>query len=55
MSDYSIAKRSKCIYVLPNLFTLAGLFSGFLTIVLAFNHDFILATLMDTLDGRVLD
>ena len=60
MNDHSIEKRSKGIYILPNLFTSASLFSGFFAIIVAFNHDFILAAvciylaaLMDTLDGRV--
>ena len=60
MNDSSIEKRSKGIYILPNLFTSASLFAGFFAIITAFNHDFTLAAvciylaaLMDTLDGRV--
>ena len=52
--------RSKGIYVLPNLITLAGLFGGFYAVVMAMNGRFDLATLgifaamvLDSLDGRV--
>jgi CDP-diacylglycerol--serine O-phosphatidyltransferase len=48
------------IYLLPNLFTTAGLFAGFYAIVSAMNADFrtaaiaiFVAMLMDALDGRV--
>ncbi len=53
-------KRRKGIYVLPNLFTLAALFGGFYSIVMAMNARFDLAALgvfaamvLDSLDGRV--
>ncbi|KRG43580.1 CDP-diacylglycerol--serine O-phosphatidyltransferase [Stenotrophomonas panacihumi] len=52
--------RSRTIYLLPNLFTTAGLFSGFYAIVAAANGDFVpasiavfVAAIMDGLDGRV--
>jgi len=48
------------IYLLPNLFTTAGLFAGFYAIVAAMNADFsvaciaiFVAMIMDALDGRV--
>lgn len=50
----------KGIYILPNLFTLAALFGGFYSIVMAMNGRFDLATIgvfcamvLDSLDGRV--
>lgn len=53
-------KRRKGIYILPNLFTLAALFGGFYSIVMAMNARFDLAALgvfaamvLDSLDGRV--
>ncbi|MCZ2104142.1 MAG: CDP-diacylglycerol--serine O-phosphatidyltransferase [Comamonadaceae bacterium] len=53
-------KRRKGIYILPNLFTLAALFSGFYAIVMAINGRFELsamgvfsAMVFDSLDGRV--
>lgn len=55
-----IRKRSKGIYILPNMITLAALFGGFYAIVMAMNGRFDLATLgifaamiLDSLDGRV--
>lgn len=55
-----VRKRRKGIYVLPNLFTLAGLFGGFYAVVMAMNGRFDLATtgifaamVLDSLDGRV--
>ncbi|HEY4082582.1 MAG TPA: CDP-diacylglycerol--serine O-phosphatidyltransferase [Burkholderiaceae bacterium] len=52
--------RRKGIYVLPNLFTLAALFSGFYAIVMAINGRFeqsaygiFAAAVLDSLDGRV--
>ncbi|MFT4247789.1 MAG: CDP-diacylglycerol--serine O-phosphatidyltransferase [Pseudomonas sp.] len=52
--------RSRTIYLLPNLFTTAGLFSGFYAIISAANGDFVqasiavfVAAVMDGLDGRV--
>ena len=53
-------KRRKGIYILPNLFTLAALFSGFYAIVMAINGRFeqsalgvFSAMIFDSLDGRV--
>jgi CDP-diacylglycerol--serine O-phosphatidyltransferase len=53
-------KRRKGIYILPNLFTTAGLFAGFFAIVQAAVGHFdyaavaiFVAMAMDTLDGRV--
>ena len=55
-----VKKRRKGIYILPNLFTLAGLFGGFYAIVMAVNGRFDLAAagvfcamVLDSLDGRV--
>ena len=52
--------RSRSIYLLPNLFTTAGLFAGFYAIIAASNGDFVnaavavfVAGVMDGLDGRV--
>ncbi|MBN6150336.1 CDP-diacylglycerol--serine O-phosphatidyltransferase [Xanthomonas sp. AmX2] len=52
--------RSRSIYLLPNLFTTAGLFSGFYAIIAAANGQFVnasiavfVAAVMDGLDGRV--
>ena len=53
-------KRRKGIYILPNLFTLAGLFGGFYAIVMAMNGRFdqaaigvFAAMVLDSLDGRI--
>ncbi|MDM7942982.1 MAG: CDP-diacylglycerol--serine O-phosphatidyltransferase [Hydrogenophaga sp.] len=53
-------KRSKGIYMVPNMITLAALFGGFYAVVMAMNGRFDLATLgifvamvLDSLDGRV--
>ena len=55
-----VRKRRKGIYILPNLFTLAGLFGGFYAVVMAINGRFDLAAVgvfgamvLDSLDGRV--
>jgi len=55
-----VRKRRKGIYILPNLFTLGGLFGGFYAIVMAMNGRFDLAAIgvfsamvLDSLDGRV--
>ncbi|TFZ04725.1 CDP-diacylglycerol--serine O-phosphatidyltransferase [Ramlibacter rhizophilus] len=55
-----VRKRRKGIYILPNLFTLAGLFGGFFAVVMAMNNRFDLAAagvfgamVLDSLDGRV--
>jgi CDP-diacylglycerol---serine O-phosphatidyltransferase len=60
MSDETPTPRHKGIYVLPNLFTLAALFGGFYSIVMAMNERFDLAAIgvfcamvLDSLDGRV--
>ena len=52
--------RSRGIYLLPNLFTTAGLFAGFYSIVAAMKGHFeiaamtlFIAMIMDALDGRV--
>lgn len=54
------SQRSKGIYVLPNMITLAALFGGFYAIVMAMNGRFDSATVglfvamvLDSLDGRV--
>jgi len=58
--DVPTRKRRKGIYILPNLFTLAALFGGFYSVVMAMNARFDLAALgvfaamvLDSLDGRV--
>src|SRR5262245_28284254 len=50
----------KGVYILPNLFTSAGLFAGFYSIIATLNHDYRLAAIMilvsqlcDALDGRI--
>lgn len=50
------------VYILPNLFTTASLFAGFLSITLAISGDFdnaawaiLFSALMDGLDGKVAD
>ncbi len=50
----------KGVYLLPNLITTAGLFSGFYSIICTLNHDYRLAAIMilvaqlcDVLDGRI--
>ncbi|CAG0928430.1 partial CDP-diacylglycerol---serine O-phosphatidyltransferase, partial [Rhodocyclaceae bacterium] len=55
-----VRPRRKGIYILPNLFTLAALFSGFYAIVMAMNGRFenaaygiFIAAVLDSLDGRV--
>jgi CDP-diacylglycerol--serine O-phosphatidyltransferase len=52
--------RRKGVYILPNLFTLAALFGGFYSIVMAMNGHYLLscygvfcAMVLDSLDGRV--
>ena len=53
-------QQSRGIYLLPNLFTTAGLFAGFYAIVAAIRGDFesaaiaiFIAMVMDGLDGRI--
>jgi CDP-diacylglycerol--serine O-phosphatidyltransferase len=55
-----VRKRRKGIYILPNLFTLAALFGGFFSVVMAMNGRFdmaavgvFVAMVLDSLDGRV--
>jgi CDP-diacylglycerol--serine O-phosphatidyltransferase len=50
----------KGVYLLPNLITTAGLFSGFYSVICTLNHDYRLAAIMilvaqlcDVLDGRI--
>ena len=60
MNDGVEGRRRRGIYLLPNLFTTAGLFAGFYAIVSAMNGRFeaaavsiFIAMIMDGLDGRV--
>ncbi len=60
MDEMRPPPRSRTIYLLPNLFTTAGLFSGFFAIISAANGEFVqasiavfVAAVMDGLDGRV--
>jgi CDP-diacylglycerol--serine O-phosphatidyltransferase len=53
-------KARKGIYIIPNLFTTANMFSGFYAIIATFNEDYFLAaiailiaTIFDNLDGKV--
>jgi len=53
-------QRSRGFYILPNLFTTAGLFAGFYAIIAAIRGDFesaaiaiFIAMIMDGLDGRI--
>jgi CDP-diacylglycerol---serine O-phosphatidyltransferase len=59
-TDATAPRRSKGIYMLPNMITLAALFGGFYAVVMAMNNRFDLATVgifvamvLDALDGRV--
>ena len=59
-SEGGVKQRSRGIYLLPNLFTTACLFSGFFAIVSAINGQFenaamaiFIAMVLDGLDGRV--
>lgn len=58
--DVVVRKRRKGIYILPNLFTLGGLFGGFYAIVMAVDGRFenaaigvFCAMVLDSLDGRI--
>ena len=58
--DRPSSPRSRGVYLLPNLFTTAGLFAGFYSIIAAANGQFVhaavavfIAALMDGIDGRV--
>src|SRR3954465_5039466 len=60
MEGVVVRKRRKGIYILPNLFTLAALFGGFFSVVMAMNQRFDMAAMgvfvamvLDSLDGRV--
>ncbi|WP_292446502.1 CDP-diacylglycerol--serine O-phosphatidyltransferase [Methylibium sp.] len=60
LDDAPRRPRRKGIYILPNLFTLAGLFGGFYAIVMAMNDRYdqaaigvFCAMVLDSLDGRV--
>ena len=60
MDSSASSRRRRGIYLLPNLFTTAALFSGFYAITAAFNQRFELAAvvifvamILDGLDGRV--
>jgi CDP-diacylglycerol---serine O-phosphatidyltransferase len=60
MDENKQPPRSRTIYLLPNLFTTAGLFAGFYAIIAAANGHFVhasvavfIAAVMDGLDGRV--
>lgn len=53
-------KRSRSIYLLPNLFTTAALFAGFYAVIAAINNRFddaaiavLVAMVLDGLDGRI--
>ena len=59
-TEVALRKPGKGLYVLPNLFTLAALFGGFYSIVMAMNGRFdqaaigvFCAMVLDSLDGRV--
>lgn len=58
--DVMVRKRRKGIYILPNLFTLGGLFGGFYAVVMAMDGRFenaaigvFCAMVLDSLDGRI--
>lgn len=60
MTKPNLPRRRQSIYLLPNLFTTACLFSGFFAIVMAMNGQFaqaavaiFVAMVLDSLDGRV--
>ncbi len=60
MTRPMLPRRRQSIYLLPNLFTTACLFSGFFAIVMAMNNQFaqaavaiFVAMVLDSLDGRV--
>ena len=60
MNENPTPPRSRTIYLLPNLFTTAGLFAGFYAIIAAANGHFVhaavavfIAAVMDGIDGRV--
>lgn len=60
MDKFRSTQRSRAIYLLPNLFTTAGLLAGFYAIIAATDNQFVPASIavfvaatMDGLDGRV--
>jgi CDP-diacylglycerol--serine O-phosphatidyltransferase len=60
MEDKQEDSKNFGIYLLPNLFTTAAIFSGFFAIVAAINHNFstaaiaiFISAILDSLDGRV--
>ncbi|MEK6730751.1 MAG: CDP-diacylglycerol--serine O-phosphatidyltransferase [Pseudomonadota bacterium] len=60
MQDVELKDHGKTIYLLPNLFTTAGMFAGFYAIVAAMKGLFeyavvsiFIAMIMDSIDGRV--
>jgi len=60
VSDNTLKARNRGIYLLPNLFTSAALFSGFYAIIAAMNGDFekaaiaiFVSMVLDGIDGRV--
>jgi CDP-diacylglycerol--serine O-phosphatidyltransferase len=60
MNQMNTQNKVSPIYLLPNLFTLGAMFSGFFAIVQSINGDFIscgiaifIAMILDSLDGRV--
>lgn len=60
IDEMKSAKRSRTVYLLPNLFTTASLFAGFYAVIAAANGHFVPASIaifiagaMDGLDGRV--
>ncbi len=60
METIVVRKRRKGLYILPNMVTLAALFAGFYSIVMAMNGRFDMAAVgvfcamvLDSLDGRV--
>ncbi|MER2494462.1 CDP-diacylglycerol--serine O-phosphatidyltransferase [Catenovulum sediminis] len=59
-NNETIKSRNKGIYLLPNLLTTAGLFSGFYAVIASMNNQFesaavaiFVAMIFDALDGRV--
>jgi len=58
--DTAVDRPPKGVYILPNLFTTAGLFAGFFSIIQATQSNFssaavaiFVAMIMDGLDGRI--
>jgi CDP-diacylglycerol---serine O-phosphatidyltransferase len=60
MDDATPPQRKRGIFLLPNLFTTAGLLAGFFSIISSINHNFsvagiaiFIAVVMDVFDGRI--